>query len=216
MPDEERSELSGRVGDGRGHQAAPTKLVKGGETRIPTQEEWLIAFFAADQNRRGKAGIFENAPADQVSDVPRRRSMRKALADNALGAVEAALPIPAAQSLEIVSADLCIHIANLHHIGQHADFVLRGEIHRRFADRGRESKYFSFIETAGKREAGVAINARTRNSRVVGHVGGPSRNRVLAFGAFEQPNVNRFDRIEQFGGARREKVCKPGRHAGTN
>src|SRR5690242_5564064 len=112
--------------------------------------------------------------------------------------------MPAAQALEIISSDFGVQVAHRDHIRKHAHFVLRRKIYRCLANGGREAKFFARIESFRQIKVSVAIDTWPRNRRVVSHVRRPSGNRVFALCTFKEPNLHRFDRIEQF----RSALCK--------
>src|SRR5208282_695 len=109
-----------------------------------------------------------------------------------------------------------VDIAQLDDVRQHADFVLRGEVDGRLADRRRKAEKLALVEAAGEREFSVAIDARAGDRLVVGDIRGPCGDRVLALGAFIEAHVDGFDRVEHFRAALGKQVRQAGSGAGAN
>ena len=213
---EERRDVRGGVSDGRGDKAPLANLVEGGEARVPADEERLIVFRAADEDGGGEARVFKFAGANEFGHLARRGRFGEAFADEALRAVEAALAIPAVETLEIVAADFGVDVARGDDVRQHADFVLRSEVDGRFADGRRKAEFFAVGETFGEGEAAVAVDARARNGFVVSAVGGPGGNGIFAFGAFEKADLDGVDSVEEFGAAFGEEIGESWGGAGAD
>ena len=91
-------------------------------------------------------------------------------------------------------------------IGNRADFVLRGQDYVYFTDRRRETEFFLLAEALAEAEPAAAHDAGKGNGLIEGDLRGPLRDRVVAFGALVQANVNRVHRVHQRGGASHQQI----------
>src|ERR1700723_127950 len=216
MFDENCGEVRGGESNGGGNQTASANLRKSGEAGVVTQEQRLVVFSATHQDGRGKARIFENSATNQSGDTLGRQSFRETLAHDSLRPIQPPLAIPAEEAIEIVAADFRVHILHRDDVGQHANFVLRGEVYGGLADWGRKAEFLASGKTLRQGETAVLVNARAGNRFVVHHFRRPGGDRVFAFGAFVQANLHGLDHVEKFGAALGEQVGEAGRRAGAN
>lgn len=124
--------------------------------------------------------------------------------------------MPAAELLDVATANLSVNFAEADGRGNGADFILRGEINRDFADGLWETEFLALAEFLSERKMAVAIDARTGSGFVESDVRRPGGNGITAFGGFIEANMNGINGVEKFRAAASEKIREAGSDAGID
>src|SRR4029079_4704858 len=104
----------------------------------------------------GEAGVVERAAGQQLLELARGGSLREALA-RCPGIRTLALAVEAAETVEIVAADLDVHLAHLEVARQRDDLVLGGEHHAGAADRAGKLEELALAEALPEAVAPVPV-----------------------------------------------------------
>src|SRR5215470_10842192 len=208
------------IGYGRRHAPLLTDLIERGKHGVAADGEALIFFLAAlypgHNNGGGEPRILQDAAADQCGNFARRRSLRESAAWNASRFRKDAQLVPAAQAVKFIAADFDVELPHRDEVRQRRDFILRREDHVCCADWIRETKFFEFGEAFRQFVLPVPVNPRMRDGLVKGDFRRPLGNRVVAFAAFIQADVDAVHLVQKLRGALDQQVGEPRGRAGVD
>src|SRR6202041_1495232 len=108
MLNESRGEMCRRVRDRGGNQSALPNLIEGGEAGVIAHQQRLVILHTLHQHGRSEARVLQSAAANHACNALGRERFRKSFAHDSLRTVQTSLTIPTVETIEIVSANLCV------------------------------------------------------------------------------------------------------------
>ena len=124
--------------------------------------------------------------------------------------------MPTTQAVEFVATDLDVEIAHRDEVWQSGYLVLSGEDDVGGTNRIREAEFFEFGKAFAEVELLVSVNAGMGDGFVEGNLRGPLGDRVLAFAAFEEANLDGVNFVEKIGSALDEEIGEAGSSASVD
>src|SRR6202521_1251300 len=175
MFDEQRGHLSRGVRNRRKSQSALADLIERREGGVVANFHWAILPGPAHDDSGGKPGVLQLSLAHKGRPLPGTWRLREQRRDQSSRLGKFSLPVPAPQPVNLVAADLHVHVLQFQKIGDGANFILRRKDYRRFANRCWEAEFFRLAETFAVPEAAVAYDAGKGNGLIEQNFGRPLR-----------------------------------------
>ncbi len=114
--------------------------------------------------------------------------------------------MPASQPVDLIPADLYVELPHGNEVRQRGHFVLCRKHHARAADGIGKAKFLNLRKALSQLKLSISIDLRVRDGLVERYFRRPLGDGIVALAAFIQPDVHRFDFIEEVSGALHEQI----------